>query len=307
MTTKLCIKCNTEQDITLFERNNSRGKEGTRNVCRSCRKEQYTQLRQKKSELIDYSDTTKSKKCVVCDKEHNILEYNRNKNKKDGYHDICKKCDSIKRKEEYQERKNRIIITNITYKICYECKTNKEITKFKQTSRSKDGYFQICIDCRPDNWTKEKQRESEKKYVLANKDKLKEKWKNDGKKITRRIRDSLNHRISEIFKSNKSNKQNKTFHYLGCNKEYFKKWFEFLFDDNMTWENYGQWHIDHVIPCKSFNLTNEEEQKKCFSWKNLRPCWATENISKGSKILPNVIESHEKKVSEFINSTTKLI
>jgi hypothetical protein len=63
----------------------------------------------------------------------------------------------------------------------------------------------------------------------------------------------------------------------------------------------------HVVPCSSFDLSNEDEQAKCFSWKNLRPCWAKDNIVKGGKILPDIIESHNKKVSEFINSTTKPI
>jgi hypothetical protein len=296
MTTKICIHCNIEQDITLFEINKKKGKEYVRNVCRQCRKNQYTLSREKKAELVDYSDTTKTKKCVECKEEHNILQYNRNKNRKDGYHDICKKCNSIKRQEEYQERKNRIIITNITHKICHTCKTSKEITKFKQTACSKDGYFQICIDCRPDNWTKEKQRASDNKY------------KNDPKNIVNvKIRGALNSRIKLALLTNDKKKEYNTFKYTGCSEDYLKKWFEYLFEDGMTWENHGEWHIDHVVPCISFDLSSEEEQKECFSWKNLRPCWAKENIIKGGKIIPDIINSHNKKVNEFINSTTKPI
>ena len=51
----------------------------------------------------------------------------------------------------------------------------------------------------------------------------------------------------------------------------------------MTWKNYGEWHIDHIKPCSKFNLTDEEEQKKCFNYKNLQPLWASENTSKGAK------------------------
>ena len=49
----------------------------------------------------------------------------------------------------------------------------------------------------------------------------------------------------------------------------------------MTWENYGEWHIDHRKPCASFDLTKEEEQKMCFHFTNLQPMWASMNISKG--------------------------
>jgi hypothetical protein len=204
-------------------------------------------------------------------------------------------------------KKNKIVITTITSKICHTCKIDKDISKFLQTARSKDGYFYICTDCRPNNWTKEKQRISEKKYVINNKDKLKEKWKRQGKQINRRIRDSLNHRISEMLKTNGTTKKNKTFEYIECDKFFLKKWFEYLFKKDMNWDNFGKWHIDNVIPCCSFDLSDEKERQKCFSWKNLRPCWAIDNLVKGGKILLDVINEHEKKVNEFINSTTKPI
>jgi hypothetical protein len=55
--------------------------------------------------------------------------------------------------------------------------------------------------------------------------------------------------------------------------------------EGMTWNNNtgNGWHIDHIIPCAAFDLTKSEEQKKCFHYTNLRPMWASENISKSSK------------------------
>ena len=53
----------------------------------------------------------------------------------------------------------------------------------------------------------------------------------------------------------------------------------------MTWDNYSQkgWHVDHIRPCESFNLQNEEEQMVCFNWRNLQPLWASENQQKLDK------------------------
>lgn len=53
----------------------------------------------------------------------------------------------------------------------------------------------------------------------------------------------------------------------------------------MTWENYGVhgWHIDHIRPCKSFDLTDPEQQKECFHYTNLQPLWWWENLEKGGK------------------------
>jgi len=52
----------------------------------------------------------------------------------------------------------------------------------------------------------------------------------------------------------------------------------------MTWSNYGKgWHIDHIKPCASFDLSNPEQQKICFHYTNLQPLWAIDNIKKGAK------------------------
>ena len=52
----------------------------------------------------------------------------------------------------------------------------------------------------------------------------------------------------------------------------------------MTRENYGKWHIDHIRPCSSFDLSKPEEQSICFHYSNLMPLWAEENLKKGSKL-----------------------
>lgn len=51
----------------------------------------------------------------------------------------------------------------------------------------------------------------------------------------------------------------------------------------MTWENHGEWHIDHIKPCCSYNMLVIEEQLECFHYSNLQPLWKHENLSKGGK------------------------
>ncbi len=53
----------------------------------------------------------------------------------------------------------------------------------------------------------------------------------------------------------------------------------------MTWESHGTvWHIDHIIPCVSFNLLNEDEIYKCYNYGNLQPLSVADNLSKGNKM-----------------------
>jgi hypothetical protein len=71
--------------------------------------------------------------------------------------------------------------------------------------------------------------------------------------------------------------------YLGCTVEQAAKYIEAQFNSRMTWENYGKaWHIDHVVPVDSYDLSKEEDRAHCFHYSNLRPMWARANIRKGN-------------------------
>ena len=108
----------------------------------------------------------------------------------------------------------------------------------------------------------------------------KEKRKNDPNfKIASNLRRRINNSLKQISKSKK------TFDLLGCNIEQLWSHLEKSFKPGMTKQNYGDWHIDHIKPCASFDLTKLEEQSKCFHYTNLQALWAHENLSKGAKIL----------------------
>jgi hypothetical protein len=58
---------------------------------------------------------------------------------------------------------------------------------------------------------------------------------------------------------------------------------EAQFMPGMTWENRELWHVDHIIPCAAFDLTDPAQQRSCFHYGNLRPLWAKENQRKSDK------------------------
>ena len=72
---------------------------------------------------------------------------------------------------------------------------------------------------------------------------------------------------------------------LGCSISELKVSFEKQFKPGMTWENYGEWHIDHVKPLSVFDLSDRKELLKAVHYTNLQPLWARENISKRNKII----------------------
>ena len=108
-----------------------------------------------------------------------------------------------------------------------------------------------------------------------------------------RVITNLRIRIWQVLVRN--SKSAKTMILLGCTVEFFKEHLEKQFDEKMSWENYGKyWHVDHIKPCASFDLTKPEEQKKCFHWTNLQPLEGRENESKGAKL----IEKYLKKIPQ---------
>ena len=72
--------------------------------------------------------------------------------------------------------------------------------------------------------------------------------------------------------------------YLGCNIETFKKHNEQQFTEAMSWEDHGEWHIDHKIPLKN-NKPSLEEVAQRLHYTNTQPMWTSENISKSCRYI----------------------
>ena len=98
----------------------------------------------------------------------------------------------------------------------------------------------------------------------------------------------LNTRISDVLKKQGVVKAAKTAELIDAEIADFKAYLSANWEEGMSWDNYGRdgWHVDHIRPCASFDLTDEEQQLACFNWRNLRPMWASENISKSDNYDP---------------------
>ena len=143
----------------------------------------------------------------------------------------------------------------------------------------------------------------QKEYYDKNKDKIKlqvsEYQKNNRTKINKRnqsyrsnkrkneplykLTHNMRGRIRSIFKAKKKGKTQKSKVMLGAPYSEVKRYVENKFKKGMTWENYGEWHIDHIIPLSS--AKTEEEIIMLCHYTNLQPLWAEENLKKGNKNL----------------------
>lgn len=238
---------------------------------------------------MDNTNNT-TKECLKCKIEKEISEYFYNKTYS-KYFNLCKTCEnkrSLLYYKEYEKRKS------YKEKHCLASKKYDSSPKGKKQRKK---------------WLKNNRKRvnlSKKKYREKNKQKIKEKRriylskptvikninlrnrKRRKQNIQYKLRTNLSKRIHNALKGN--NKSIFTMILLGCSIENFKKHLESQFIDNMSWENYGlgenKWNIDHVLPCELFDLTNEKQQLACFNYKNTKPMWSSQNISK-SDILPN--------------------
>ncbi len=131
-----------------------------------------------------------------------------------------------------------------------------------------------------------------KEYQLKNKDNILEykkthkeqrnKWlRNYLKKPEVKIASNLRRRVNLAL--NGKLKSGTIIGLLGCDILTLKQHLANKFTEGMSFDNYGTWHIDHIKPCISFDLSKEEEQKECFHYTNLQPLWAHDNLTKPRK------------------------
>lgn len=101
--------------------------------------------------------------------------------------------------------------------------------------------------------------------------------------VNQRVYDAMGNRFRDVLRSNKGGRSWK--HLAGHGVHQLKARLESLFSEGMTWENYGEWHIDHVRPVASFDFSVDLLQtvRACWALSNLQPLWAIDNIKKGKK------------------------
>jgi hypothetical protein len=155
--------------------------------------------------------------------------------------------------------------------------------------------------------TKERKSENHKKWSEENRNHLNEyqkKWREKNiDKIRKTKRDYQQHlrdtnptyklisyfrtAIYQVLKESNVEKNKHYFDVLKYTPEQLINHLEVQFTEGMTWDNYGEWHVDHIRPISSFNISEMGDSNfmECWCLDNLQPMWGEENIRKSNKIL----------------------
>lgn len=195
-----------------------------------------------------------TKRCTKCQEEFaaTLEFFHKCSSRKDGLFSWCKNCSLEQKREYYNANKTEI-------KDKHKKRYNKNRDKILDQKREYQSRPEVI-----------KQRRKTKNKYYHNK------LKHD---TCSRVRANLSGRIRDYI--NKSGSS--VLDFIGCSIDDLKLHLEKQFVDGMNWENYGfyGWHVDHIRPCCSFDLTDPEQQRECFHYTNLQPLWSKDNLRKG--------------------------
>lgn len=174
------------------------------------------------------------------------------------------------------------------HRVCTGCRGEKPATLefFHKLKNGKYGLSARCKECdcsKRREWAKNNpdkmKASSQRSFAKRDKNKINElkrlKWKTDP---FFRARNNINNRMHEIMENGQYSAT------IGCSGTELKKHLENLFQSGMSWENYGEWHVDHKYPLSVAYKEGEESFKKACHYTNLQPLWAVDNLKKSNKI-----------------------
>ena len=243
------------------------------------------------------------KVCNVCKVSKPLLDFAKDKTRADGLHSRCRVCGAQSCKQYREGNKDKLAEYKKQYykankeKVAQSQKQYKEVNKDKvaQSNKqykeaNKDKVAQSNKQYYEAN--KEKVAQSQKQYREANKDKVAQ----SNKQYMRnrrmedplfKFKDGIRNLIGNAIRKKGFSKTSSTFDILDAPQEVVRSHLESQFTEGMSWDNRGDWHIDHFIPVSY--AKNDEEVLILNHYRNLQPLWATQNLTK-SDSLPSIEE-----------------
>ncbi len=208
------------------------------------------------------------KTCITCGEEKPRSEYHRDQHRRDGLVSSCKACKKDYRLKYYEDNSDRLRARS---KAWYW--------------ENKDRSLETARAWREKNI--ERARRKRKEQYWANPEAARRasvKYTLDRQKTDHffRLKMRCRKRIWAAFNERGYSKKTKSFSLIGCSQEDLVAHIESQFEDGMSWENYGQWHVDHIVPFAV--AESEEDVARLCHYTNLQPLWAVDNLRKSAKV-----------------------
>jgi hypothetical protein len=188
--------------------------------------------------------------------------------------------DTLERSKEGQKKHYRKVKDTKEYKERLTFRNKQNYAKNKEKIRLENNKrYKRC---------RRRYIEQNKKWYKDNRDELRGYYRRRRRNL---YNTDINFKLKSILRTRLYHalrgirKKHDTMELIGCELSTLKEHLESQFKPGMSWENYGDWHVDHIRPCSSFDLTKNEEQQKCFHYSNLQPLWAHENLKKSNFIV----------------------
>ena len=228
------------------------------------------------------------KQCKLCHQQQPIEDFGKNNTQDDGLHYYCKAC--IKMKTERNKDKNKAYYkewseSNKDYLSDYQKSYRKKNRdKLNEYQRNRPLEKKRKSNCSEKKKLREKTRRQTEVYKRERNKYFKDKYYAD---IQFKIKKQLEARLRSLMLKNDTTV--KSVKLIDCTIPEFKRYLESKFLPTMTWENYGElWEMDRIIPFCEFDLTQQEEQKKCMHYTNVQPMFKTTMIIEGVEYLGNL-------------------
>lgn len=233
------------------------------------------------------------KHCGGCNQDLVALDnFHKSKCQTDGYQSQCKKCLGAYAKKWGSENKER---TRKRQRLAYAADPERHLKrKAKWRKDNPEKTKEITRRAAIKNGGKsqrkwnakhpEQRRAISRNWYAKNREKA-AKWGRDYRNASpaRILHCRISARLRSLLRGGKGGE--KTFLMLGYNLDTLKKHIERQFTAGMSWDNIGKWHIDHIVPLSSFEISSADDPNFRAAWEltNLRPLWAEENFSKKDK------------------------
>ncbi len=270
---KRCNKCDDLKEVDEFYKRKT-SKDGYRNECKLCSNKNETKRKDKRKETRQSREviTEGEKVCRICELKKDISEFHIKRGTPDGHRNECKECvKGIKKK--YDDPEKRKEYDKIRYK------NNKEEildNKKEYYQSNKEQILEQKATYRDNPENRQRNKDYIKKYKVENREKY-YKYRNDNPHII-----AWRSILYSTLKRLDTKKSDKTINLLGYSADELKENLISKFSPGMSWENHGDWHIDHIHPVTKFDPNTPVSEVCALS--NLQPLWEFDNLSKSNKI-----------------------